>query len=226
MTDRRAWSYSALKTYESCPRKWAETALWKNVQEAPSEHMTHGNVVHKAFENYCMSQTRFPIGMRHFENYVKPFLQRADEKGYEIMVEQKLALTHDLQPTTWFAKNVWVRSIVDFAMVGPDRAIIIDWKTGKRKDDMDQLALMAATFFAQAEELVSIQAAFVWLQEPWPQAYSPVAYERDDLPRLWGRFLEREERFQHSVRDNNFPEHPSGLCKNWCPVKACSYCGG
>ena len=223
---KKAWSYSALKTFEQCPRKWAELSHWKNFSEPQSEHMTHGNEVHSAFENFVKNRTRFPIGMRHFENYVNPFIQRADEKGYELLVEQKLALTEDLQPTTWFGKNVWVRSIVDFAMVGPDRAIIIDWKTGKRKDDTDQLALMAAVFFAQAEELQSVQAAFVWLTEPWPQAYSPVTFERGDLKRIWSRFLEREGAFQSAVATNKFPERPSGLCRKYCAVRSCAFHGG
>ena len=218
----KAWSHSALTKFETCPRQYHEMNVLKNYQDGSSEAMSWGNEVHKAFENYVRSGTPFPIGMRQFEKLVKPFV---DAPG-SILVEQKLAVTKEFAPTTWFGKNVWVRSIIDLAVVNGPKCIIVDWKTGKKKPNHDQLALMAAVMFAQAEELEQISAMFIWTQEDGMDAITRVTYVRSQLPKLWDRFLKREQVYQDAHIETNFPPKPSGLCRRFCPVASCEFQGG
>ncbi len=219
---KKAWSISALKKFENCPRQYYEMNVLKNFQDKPSDIMAWGNDVHKAFEDRFKSGKKFPLGMRQFEPIAAAFAKQKGEK----LIEQKLALAPTFNPTTWFGKNAWVRSIVDLALVHDDKAIIVDWKTGKVREDFDQLALMAAVMFNQAEELEQITAMFVWLQEEWPDNISKVTYTRDELPQLWERFMGREERYQDAHRKTEFPPKPSGLCARFCPVSTCPYHGG
>ena len=46
------WSYSALKEYENCPRKYYEIRVAQNYTVIPSEKMIYGTEVHKALEDY------------------------------------------------------------------------------------------------------------------------------------------------------------------------------
>ena len=222
MTKLKAWSISALKSFESCPRKYYEMSVAKNFQDKPSSAMSWGNDVHKAFECAIRDKKPLPIGMRQYMPILDAFMAQTGDK----LVEQQLALTQVFSPTAWFGKNVWVRTIVDLAIVNGDKAVIVDWKTGKVKEDYDQLALMAAVMFNQAEELEQITAMFVWLQEEWPGNISKVTYNREELPGLWDRFLQREEAYQVAHRNTDFPPKPSGLCRAWCAVSTCPYHGG
>lgn len=219
---RKAWSISTLKAYETCPRRYYEMNVLKNFQDKPSEAMTWGNEVHKAFENYIRDGTPFPIGMRQFTPIADAMKKQPGDK----LVEQKLALSEVMSPTTWFGRNVWVRCVVDLAITNGDKCVIVDWKTGKVKEDFDQLALMAAVMFNQAEELEQITAMFVWLQEEWPNNVSKVTYTREELPSLWDRFLKREETYQNAHTTNDFGPRPSGLCARYCAVSTCPYHGG
>lgn len=222
MTKKKAWSISALKSYESCPRKYYEMSVAKNFQDKPSEHMVWGNDVHKALEERVRDGKPLPIGMRQWEPIAAALVKQPGQK----LVEQKLALSEVFNPTTWFGKNVWVRSIIDLAIVNAPNAVIVDYKTGKVKEDFDQLALMAAVMFNQAEEIERVSAMFIWLQEEWPNNISKVTYTREELPGLWERFLAREEAYQNAHATNDFPPKPSGLCRNWCAVSTCPYHGG
>lgn len=223
---RKPWSISALKGYEQCPRRYYEVQVIKNFSEKPSESMAWGDTLHKAFDKYLVSKEQLPIGMRQYAALLDWFRAQPGEK----LVEQKLAISDQFQPTTWFGKNVWVRSIVDLACVNGNRALLIDWKTGKVKEDFDQLALMAGVMFNHAEELEQITAMFVWLQEWDPadpsKAFSKATYTRDELPVIWDRFLRREEVFQDAHRKTEFPPKPGGLCRSFCPVSTCPYHGG
>lgn len=218
----KAWSISALKSFESCPRKYYEMSVVKNYQDKPSEMMTWGNDVHKALEERVRDSKPLPIGMRQWEPIAAALVKQPGVK----LVEQKLALASTFNPTTWFGKNAWVRSIIDLAIVNGEKAVIVDYKTGKVKEDYDQLALMAAVMFNQAEELQEISAMFIWLQEEWPENISKVTYTREELPQLWDRFIKREEAYQDAHRNTEFPPKPSGLCRKWCAVSSCPYHGG
>lgn len=222
MTRPRAWSISSLKSFETCPRRYYEMSVAKNFQEKPSDAMAHGNEVHKAFEHRIKDGKPFPVGMRQYEPIAAAFTKQKGEK----LVEQKLALSEVFSPTTWFGKNVWVRAVVDFALMHDEKAVIVDWKTGKVKEDFDQLALMSAVMFNQAEELEQISAMFIWLQEDWPKNVTSVTYTREELPGIWDRFIPRVEAYQKAHVESDFPPKPSGLCRQWCPVSTCPYHGG
>ena len=223
---KKAWSYSALKSYEMCPRKYHEMSVAKNYQDKPSDIMTWGNDVHKAFENNVANGEPFPIGMRQFEPIAAVLRASVGVR----LVEQKLALNQNFNPVTWFAKTTWVRTIVDLAVINGEKAVVVDYKTGKRKEDFDQLALMAAVMFNQAEELQTISAMFVWLSdyddEKPLECLSIVTYNREELPSLWERFQKREEEYQNAHRNSDFPAKPGGLCRRYCPVSTCPYHGG
>lgn len=215
------WSYSALNSFELCPKRHWHLNVKKDYKEPPSEALNWGSEVHKAIERRLKSGKELPVGMKHFEALVAPLAGLPGEP----LVEQKLALDADLQPCGWYDERVWVRCVIDAAFINEPKAILIDWKTGKRKDDDDQLALMAAVMFAQLPGLESIDSAFAWLAEPASRAIKSIRFLRADLPTLWGRFLPRVAAFQHGFAKDEFPAIPGGLCRQWCPVRSCPYNG-
>jgi CRISPR/Cas system-associated exonuclease Cas4 (RecB family) len=218
----KPWSHSALNSYESCPRRYFFTKIDKSVVEPPSEALTYGREVHKAIEHYAKKSTPFPYGMGHLVEVVNPFLV----PDSMILVEQQLALDEFKQACGWFDSRVWVRTTIDLAAIKGPNAVVVDWKTGKRKEDDDQLALMAACLMEQRPEIEAVHSFFAWLQEPESSRLVQSSYTRADLGAIWARFAARVESYQTAHTELNFPPLPGPFCKRYCPVKQCEYNGG
>jgi CRISPR/Cas system-associated exonuclease Cas4 (RecB family) len=220
----KAWSHSALTAYESCPKRFYMVSIAKKIQEPPSEAMTWGSNVHKAFEAYMKEHRKFPLGMEGFEPLAAQ-LRAAGVQAGETMVESRLSITDKLTPTGYFDRDVWVRSVVDYGIVSPPKVVVVDYKTGKRKESDDQLALMAGMILAVRDDVHEVSSTFIWLQEPKDQQIEKKVYLRDQVGEIWSRFLPRVERFQEAFSRSEYPPRPSGLCRRHCPVTSCPHHG-
>ena len=217
-----AWSYSALNAFETCPRRYYLTKVSKEVSEPQTEATLWGNRVHKALELRITTQQPLPSSMAEFEDTAATVVKRAE--GGKIGAEQRMALTKSFKPTTFFAKDAWVRGITDFTIEKGSNLFIGDWKTGKPKPESAQLRLTAAITFAHKPHVKQITNAFVWLKTG---TLTVERFTREDVPTIWQEFMPRVQRVEHALKDNKFPPKPSGLCRAWCPVgrSLCEHCG-
>ena len=55
-----AWSYSSLKTFEQCPKKYYHLKVLKDVKDKGSAATVYGEEVHKAAEEFIASNTPVP----------------------------------------------------------------------------------------------------------------------------------------------------------------------
>ncbi len=129
-----AWSYSRLKSFEDCPKKFYHLNIARDVKEQPSEAMTAGANDHKHLESRIREGKPLPSHLASMEPVCAAF-GAARERGMELLTEQQWAFTRDFQPTDWFSKSVWVRVILDVAAVSKKNALVADWKTGRRDPD-------------------------------------------------------------------------------------------
>lgn len=219
-TKNFAWSYSQLKAFEQCPRKWYHTAIKKDFVEEKGEQQRWGDKVHKALEDRITQPAKeIPV---EFHKYVSIADRIASLPGVTF-AERKIALDDQFRPVDWFDPSVWVRGIVDIGKLDGPRAALFDYKTGKMKEDPDQLKLFAGIGFCIHPEVETITVALVWLQDM--KLGTPVTYKREQLPQLWNDFLPRVERMRVARETNVYEPKPSGLCKRWCPVKTCEFHG-
>jgi hypothetical protein len=205
------WSYSSLTAFETCPRRFKLTRITKEVVEAQTEATLHGNEVHKALENHLNGDKHLPD---KYADYL-PLVERVKATPGKRLVEYKFALTQSFKPTTFFAKDAWVRGVIDVGVVQPTHAIVLDWKTGKPKDDHDQLKLFAATAFATHPFVETVKTGYVWLAH---NKIDSKEFTKDDVAGIWQEFLPRVTRLTKAAEKDNFPPKPSGLCTKWCPV--------
>ena len=219
-TKKPAWSYSALTAFETCPRRYQLTRVTKQVIEKQTEATLWGNKVHKALELFAKGEKPLPPEMQQYGRYVKK-IQSYEGKR---IVEVKMAIDSSFRPTTWFAKDVWCRGIIDIGVVGADKAYLLDWKTGKRKVDSDQLKLFAAMAFAHYPWIEKVVTGFIWLKSA---EFDKESFTKDQLTEIWNEFLPRTKRLEHAFESNKWPAKPSGLCRAWCPVgkNLCEFCG-
>lgn len=216
----KPWSYSALTAFETCPRRYQLTRVTKEVIEKQTEATIWGNKVHKALELFAKGEKPLPDDLKHYERYVRK-IQAYEGKR---VVEERMAIDANFRPTTWMAKNVWCRGIIDIGVVGSDTAYLLDWKTGKRKPDSDQLMLFAALAFTHYPWIDNVVTGFIWLKEG---KFDKQKFTRNQIPEIWNVFLPRVTRLAHAYDDDKWIAKPSGLCKNWCPVgrSLCEFCG-
>lgn len=215
-----AWSYSALTSYETCPRRHKILKITKQVVEPQGVELLHGNRVHKAMEDRVKFKTPLPTDMVQYE----PIVASMEAKGGYLEAEQKLCLNINLQPTAYFAKDAWVRGIADVTLEKRSRCMVGDYKTGKPTPASEQLALSAAMVFAHKDYIETVDTAFLWLKTG---GVTMETYERDDIPRIWSSFLPRVNALERAIAEDKFPPRPSGLCRKWCPVgkSLCEHCG-
>ena len=171
-------------------------------------------------ELFAKGQKPLPKSLEDYGIYVRK-IQNIEGKR---VVEERVALTKNFHKTTWMAKDVWVRGVIDIGVIGSDTAYLLDWKTGKHRPDSDQLKLFAALAFAIYPWISNVVTGFIWLKD---RKFDKEKFTREQSTDIWNEFLPRLSRLAHSYNDDKWLPKPSGLCKNWCPVgrSLCEFCG-
>lgn len=215
-----SWSYSKLKNFNTCPRRYHDIDVAKLYKEDfTGEHLAWGKQVHTAFEERIGKGKAFPVGMENFEDAALRLLAVPGK----IMVEQQLAIRSDLSKCDWFAKDVWFRSIADYLAINGPVALAIDYKTGKIIEDSVQLALMAECVFSHYPEVMAVRTEFWWLKD---DAATKMNYYRTGRKDTWAKVLPEVSTLQEAHKTMNFPPKQSGLCRRFCIVKGCPNYGG
>ena len=138
----------------------------------------------------------------------------------QLHVEKEMTLTTELTPTGWWDADAWIRSKLDVLILKGPSAIVMDWKTGKRRPDFTQLELFALQVFAHHPEVEVVTSTFVWTQD---LTTDKEVYHKRDAHVYWTRLLDRIVRIEQAAAEDNWPAKPSGLCQ-YCPCKNfCQY---
>ena len=218
-----SWSFSRLKAFESCPKRHYHLDIAKDVTEPESDQLAEGSAVHAAMAAR-LDPTRkkpLPLSMDYLEPWVKSLEKAAGSEG-RIGTELKAALTRDFGSTTFFARDVWFRGIIDAMVLRGSVAIIGDWKTGKVTDDNPQLALFAQLVFAQRPEVQRVRTIFFWTKTVEKTTKD---WNREDMAGFWASMLPRVAVLKKAHDTSEYPAKPGRLCKRWCPVVQCVHNG-
>lgn len=217
-----SWSYSRLKAFEDCPRRYHETQVKKDAwPEEKSDMLVWGDAVHKAMADALRTGEPLPTKFHIYQQWVDKV---ARTEG-ELLVEDECqwAITREMKPCAWFAKNVWLRTVADAVKLDYPAALVVDWKTGKSiNGDPIQLLLTSLMAFLQFPKLQCVRSDFVWLQED--SQTTQVVY-RNECAKHWEQLMPRVARLEQATIDDNFPPIPGRFCRNWCAVKNCEYNG-
>ncbi len=208
-----AWSFSALTRYENCPKQFYHLSVVKDFKDEDSQFSADGKEIHLAMYNRVVKGTPLPLNFRYLEKTAIKFVGLPGESSGEL----KFAMARDFSPTQYFAKDVFVRVVVDFLNVRGPTALIIDYKTGKPKPDFSQLELSAAVLSTHLPEIETFKMAYVWLGD---RKVSPRTLHKADLVGVWNNFLPRVAKIELALKTGDFPLKKSGLCR-YCPVTSC-----
>lgn len=217
---RQATSFSALNNFESCPKKFWHLRVKRDVKEVEGEALRYGKRVHTALEKYVGKGEPLPKEFEHLAQYVDRFRHFSGEKHCEMEV----AITEQYKPAGWWDKDVWLRAKLDLVVIGDKTALLVDYKTGKMKDDgFTQLKLAAAMLMLFFKQIEKVTMAYLWTEHNG--VVTSEVFSRSDFIRIWNELMPRLDAFERAHREHEFPPIPSGLCKRHCPVLSCPYNG-
>jgi hypothetical protein len=211
------WSYSSIKTFDQCPKKYFHLKVVKDVKDEPGEAADYGTAVHEAAELFITQGTPIPEKFAFMRPIVEPLAKKQGTKYAEI----KLGVTSDMQPRDFFAKDVWYRGIADLLIVNGDKAWLVDYKTGKNAKyaDIKQLDLLAGAIFVHFPKVETINSALLYVVS---QEMPRKIHHRQHLLTYMGVFDTQLDRLEAAMDNGVWNPNPSGLC-SWCPVESCEH---
>jgi hypothetical protein len=179
--------------------------------------MAWGRTVHEAMEKHIADGAPLPDSLQHYSHlYDFP-------PGYTVHAELKLGITDTAQPCDFFAPDVFARGVLDVVLLPeqrPHMAMLIDHKTGKVREEPDELELHAALLNAHYPLLRAIKGWYNWLAVN----RMGVVHDLSDTRKTFQRLLRTHQRIKQAfdLGQEAFPPRQGPLCP-WCPVKQCEF---
>jgi hypothetical protein len=215
-----AWSYSSIKTFEQCPKKYFHLKVVKDVKDNPGPEAVYGTEVHLAAEEFIRDGK--PVPDKY--GFILPVVERLAKFPGEKRVEMKLGLRkegNEFSPCSFFDKGVWYRGIIDLLIVNGERAHLLDYKTGKNAKyaDMKQLDLMAGAVFVHYPEVQEIKSGLLYVVS---NEFPKKTHVREKLSEYLSVFDEQLGRLDDAMENGVFNPKSGPLC-GWCPVIECAH---
>lgn len=212
---RLAHSYSSLKQFENCPQRYYRQRIIKDVKDEGGEASKYGERIHEMLERRLRDNDELPQEAARYEALCKGVEKLAE--GGELFVEKEMVLNANHEPTGWWDADAWLRSKLDVLVIKGADAVVMDWKTGKRKPDFFQMEIFAGQVFKHFPDIQRVKTTLVWLKDMKldSETYTRVA----DSMGIWGGIVSATSRIEQALHFDNWPARPSGLC-GWCPAQS------
>lgn len=213
------WSFSSLKTFQQCPRKYYHTKILKDVREPDTVATLYGKSAHTVAEEYIRDGVPVPP---QFE-YMKAMLDQLNAIPGEKLCEVMLGLTKDLEPCEFHADDVWWHGIADLVVLDEENGIAhsVDYKTSKsaRYADVKQLDLVAAAIFAKYPKIKTIKSALLFV-------VSKEFVKAKHHAEMKEKYLEKpalDVARIEAARENGVWNPISGPLCRFCSIKTCEH---
>lgn len=215
-----AWSYSSVKTFEQCPKKYYHLRVSKDVKDEGSTATIYGQEVHKAAEDYIQKALPIPQKFIYIKDFIDVLKSIPGEKHCELKLGVKKAEA-GFEPCGFFDADVWMRGIADLLIVNGDRGYIVDYKTSKNAKyaDTKQLDLMAGAAFVHFPELKRLKSALAFVVS---NEFVRREHVREDMEKYLNTFSPQLERLEGALQTNVWNPVSGPLCR-FCPVKSCEH---
>jgi len=216
------WSFSKIKAFEQCPKKFYHLKVAKDYSEPETDAMYYGTAFHEAAEEYVRDNVPLPPQF----DYAKAGLDALNAKQGKKLCEYKLGLTENLDPCDFFADDVWFRGIADLVILDDETetAWVVDYKTGKnaRYADKGQLELMALATFKHFPNIKEVRGGLMFVVS---NELITDTYLLTNQGELWGKWLADYTNMESAFTNDTWNANPSGLCKAHCVVLECPHNG-
>lgn len=214
-----------------CLHKLAEWFVLKKLERPippGADSIDAPELTDEAYMEACISvRPTFPptlVTLGEHWRHIKPVLEALPFNEHtRIMVEHKVAFDTHGDGCGYFDKDAVFRAIIDLAAVTGYMAVLIDYKTSKEMKSSAQLERSALAMFMAHPKLQVIYTNFVSSRG---QSSIRGRYLRNDMEDMLMKLTKSIGNVQQAYAEDKWPEKKSGLCRSWCPVKACEFFGG
>ena len=216
--DRRplTFSFTMLHTYDNiCPYQAAQRYVYKNIPFQETEAMRWGNHVHKAMENRIRKGTPLPDNCAKYEPFAAALLPHNPE------AEQQLAVDEAGRPSHYFNGNPYLRGKLDINIVNGDTAVLVDFKTGRKREYPFELSVQAVLLHARYPNLKKIVGHYLWLADMQMGQQHDVS----DTARTWQRIKQIGASIAHDKKQGVWEKREGKLC-DYCPCSDCEHYTG
>lgn len=213
----KAWSFTALDAFESCPRQyWHEKVDPARPKVPATKEMLWGREVHIKFEKYLLYKTPLSADLQVHAEFLDAFRAQPGE----IAGEEEINLDLGLQACGKWDKRIWYRGQIDAVKRNGPHTHLLDHKTGKFKSDFRQLKSFAFHEFRTKPHVETVKADYYWTQT---RGTSGETYHRSQMWDLLREFAPALTRFANAFKNDVWQPKQSGLCNGWCSVTTCEY---
>lgn len=202
-------SPSGLLDFEGCNKRYFHTKIAKTHKSQITEAITHGNLVHKNLEMHVKKGDVLPEHLDH----VAPILAFLRAEGYTLYAELEMAIDERWQPIGWWDKPGYLRGKVDLIALRGNEALVMDYKTGKRKADPTQLKIYAAVLY-HVLGLRRVESCYLWLKTKESDNF---VLDGGNIAIVQQEITERIQAVRNAEIENEWQARPTPLC-GWCAV--------
>lgn len=213
------WAYTKLRAFEQCPRAGRAKYVTRDMPWVDTGAKEIGRDYHERFKRYINESKPFPDSL----SWCADFVPTPSKDTHTFKAELELGITEEGEPCGFHDPYCWFRGAIDLLDISfggkshPDIAFIIDWKTGKKWEDPDELHLHAMLAKAAFPEVRHWRGFYVWLRDR-AVGDTHTLQPAKTLARLKERIKKVEADFGDIARKNR-------LCP-WCDLKRCEHWTG
>jgi len=213
------WSFSSLKTFQQCPRKYYHTKVVRDIVEPDTQATLYGKTAHTVAEEYIRDDVPIPPQFAYMQATLDVLKAIPGDK----LCEVRLGLTRSLESCDFDAPNVWWHGIADLVVINPTQtmAYSVDYKTSKsaRYADVKQLDLVACGLFAKFPTLQRVKSALLFTVS---KEFVRADHYVEMLPKYMQKPTEDVARIDAAKENGVWNPVQGPLCK-FCAVKDCEY---
>ena len=213
------WSFSSLKTFQQCPKKYYHTKVLKDVVQEDTKATLYGKDFHTAAEEYIRDGVPLPAKF----SFAKTTLENLNNIPGVKYCEVKLGLTKGLEPCSFNAKNVWWHGIADLVVINEDKGLAysVDYKTSKnaRYADIKQLDLVATGLFAKYPAVKKVKSALLFVVS---NEFVHAEHHAENMQEYVAKPAQDVARIEAALENGVWNPVQGPLCR-FCPVRECEY---
>lgn len=210
----KAWSFSRLMDFESCPYK----VKLSSVDKCPSPSgpaAERGTKIHDHIETFIRGEhaeyTKEIDAFRGLFDRLRDGFSDA-----KVEVEGDWGFTRDWKVTGWASPDTWARVKLDaIEFESGTSANVFDWKTGRKFGNEMKHAQQSMTYalaaFQRFPDLQFIQTKMIYVDK---KEELPGQYTRAQADLLLPRLTLRANKM---TTETKFPPTPSSMACKWCP---------
>jgi len=215
-----AWSWSAVEQAMSCMRLWYGTRGTKQFTAEPGPALLLGRKVHDEMAKAVLGTG----GLSEERRWVQGFVDELRKMTPRPLVEHAVSLDRSFRSTGKWSPDVWLRAVFDVLWRDGKRALVVDWKTGRRKEPSDQNLLLAAILYRMESPPEQVTTCYVWLEASSTDLSRPSRAEAEALLERLEQFPLRQMRelYGSGATVDDVDPSPSWQCR-FCPVVTCQH---